>query len=133
MRSVYRPGARLYFAEPIPTCSACGASIEGAHGKSPQHMALAQRLLFPVLIAGIFAFLSGGFMLAVGGGTRRMKIMLLGAVLFVAGMGYAMAWHDKLDAPLRWDDSWIALTILVAVACIYLSRTLLARRSHSSL
>lgn len=69
-------------------------------------------------------------MLTVRGGTRRMKMVLLSAILFVAGMGYAMAWHDKLAALFGWDNAWIAMTILVAVACIYLCRRLLAKPSE---
>jgi hypothetical protein len=95
-------------------------------------LSFSERLLVPPLIAAIFAVLSGGFMIAAGGGTHRMKIVLLGAVLFVGGMGYSMAWHDKLAALFGWDDAWIAMSILVAMACVYLCRRLLARRSDSS-
>lgn len=95
-------------------------------------LSLLERLLVPALITGIFALLSGGFMVVAGGATQRMKIVLLGAVLFVGGMGYSMAWHDKLAALFGWDSAWIALSVVVAIACIYLCRRLLARRSDIS-
>jgi hypothetical protein len=47
-------------------------------------------------------------MVGVGGASRRMKIILLGATLFVGGIGYSMSWHDKLAGLFDWDNAWIA-------------------------
>lgn len=89
------------------------------------HASVAERLIIPAVLLLIFALLSGGFMFGVGGATPRMKIILRCSLLFMAGLLYSMAWHDKINALFRWDSAWIAVVLAIAVGCVLLCRRLL--------
>lgn len=84
------------------------------------HMALSleERLFIPLLLAGIFALLSFGFIFQVKGGTRRMKIVAISSFFFILGTIYCMAWHDQLTAITGWKNAWICGTILVSIGAI---------------
>lgn len=94
------------------------------------HATLAERLFIPALLLLIFAALSGGFMFGVGGATARMKIVLRCTILFMAGLLYAMAWHDKIADLFGWGAAWIAVVIVVAIGCFFLCRRLLDGREE---
>jgi hypothetical protein len=95
---------------------------------------LGERLLVPLLITGIFAILSFGFMFLVRGGTGRMKVVGLCSILFILGTLYCMAWHEQLAAITGWENAWIGVAVLVAGGAMALGKTLLSRqaqRNHS--
>ena len=71
-------------------------------------------------------------MFGVRGATVRMKIVLRCSLLFMAGLLYAMAWHDKIAALTGWDNAWIAVVVAIAIACFLLCRRLLDRRQANS-
>jgi hypothetical protein len=92
-------------------------------------LSLGERLLVPLLIAGIFALLSFGFMFGVRGASRRMKSVGLCSTLFIVGTIYCMFWHEQLSAITGWENAWIGASALVATGSIYLCKTLLARQA----
>jgi cell division protein FtsW (lipid II flippase) len=91
---------------------------------------LGERLLVPVLITAIFAFLSFAFMFLVRGATRRMRVVGLCSILFILGTLYCMAWHEQLAAITGWENAWIGAAVLVAGGTIALGRALLSRQSQ---
>jgi hypothetical protein len=91
---------------------------------------LGERLLIPLLIAGIFALLSFGFMFLVGGGTQRMRTVGLCSLLFITGVLYCMAWHEQLTDLTGWDNAWIGMAGIVAAGTIGLCRVLLLRQER---
>lgn len=95
-------------------------------------LSLGERLFVPLLIAGIFALLSFGFMFGVRGASRRMKIVGLCSILFIVGTIYCMFWHEQLTAMTGWENAWIGASVLVAIGSVYLCKTLLARQSRTS-
>jgi hypothetical protein len=83
----------------------------------------------PALLTLIFAVLSGGFMVGVGGDTRRMRIILSCAIFFIAGIGYSMAWSDKLAVLFfGWQGAWIVVSFLFAIGSIFLGRRWFAKQ-----
>jgi hypothetical protein len=93
-------------------------------------LSLGERVIVPAALTSLFALLSGGFMVGVGGATSRMTIVFRCAVLFMGGLTYSMAWQDKLAETLGWDDAWIAVAVAFAVGCVLLCRRLLAAREE---
>jgi len=51
---------------------------------------------FPLLLTAIFAFLSGGGTVLVGGATSRMKRVRICSVTFIFAVVEAMGWHKEL-------------------------------------
>jgi hypothetical protein len=91
-------------------------------------LSLQERLLIPALLTGIVALLSFGFTFMVGGGTRRVRVVGLCAMIFTAGTMYCMFWHEQLTVLFGWQHAWIGASVLVALGSAYLCRTLLASR-----
>jgi hypothetical protein len=90
-------------------------------------MSLGERLIIPAVLTILFALLSLGAMFGTGGDARRMKIVLRCAIVFVVGMTYSMAWHDVLARVFRWEQAWIATTILSGVVGVLLGRRWFAK------
>ena len=67
-------------------------------------------------------------MVGVGGTTKRLKIILRFTLIFMGGLLYSMAYHDKIGDLFGWDDGWIGVTVAVAIVCVYLCRRALAKR-----
>lgn len=88
---------------------------------------LGERLLIPLLLTGIFAFLAFGFMFLVRGGSRRMKVVGVCSIFFILGTIYCMAWHEQLTALTGWDNTWIGLSVIIAASSIALCKFLLSR------
>ncbi len=95
-------------------------------------MSLGERLIGPALLTILFALMSGGFMVGVGGATQRMKIVLRCAIFFVAGTVYSIAWQDKLANIFGWDNAWILAIILSGLGSIWLARMWFKKRSNGS-
>jgi hypothetical protein len=93
---------------------------------------LGERLIVPAALAALFSFMSMGFMVIVGGSTRRMRTVWLCSVGFITGTLYCIAWQDKLANTLAWKDAWIGASLLLAVGAVYLCRILLARQARDS-
>jgi len=90
-------------------------------------ISLGERLIVPALLGGIYAFLSGGSMLAEKGATLRMRIIWRYSFVFILGTIYCMAWHDVMASVLRWHGAWFVATGLLASMCIVLSRRALEK------
>lgn len=90
-------------------------------------LSVSERLFVPALIGGIYALLSGGFMVTVKGATPRMRVVWRYSLFFILGTIYCMAWHDVLAFALHWNDAWILLASLLAAACIALCKRALER------
>jgi hypothetical protein len=93
-------------------------------------LSLGERLFIPLLIAGIFALLSFGFMFGVKGATPRLKAVGISSFFFITGTIYCMAWHEQLTALTGWENAWIGASGVVLVGSIVLCRALLARQSR---
>ena len=93
---------------------------------------LGERLIIPAALAALFALMSLGFMVGVGGATQRMKIVFRCALVFTTGMLYSIAWHDVLAQIFHWDETWIAFTVAFAIGSVLLGRWSFARQSHDS-
>ena len=93
-------------------------------------LSIGERILVPGIGVALFALMSRGFMGVVGGSTRRMKTVLLCAILFMAVFAYSVFWQDKLAEIFGWKDTWKAVVSVSAVGAIYLCRTLLARNAR---
>jgi len=91
---------------------------------------LGERLLIPLLLTGIFALLSFGFMFLAKGGTCRMKIIGVCSILFILGTIYCMAWHEQLAALTGWENAWIGMAVVVAAGTIGLCKFLLSRQER---
>jgi hypothetical protein len=61
-------------------------------------------------------------MVAAGGATQRMKIVLRCAVVFIAGMVYSMAWHDALTRIFGWEGTWVVVTVFFGIGSVWLGR-----------
>ena len=92
-------------------------------------MSLGERLLYPAGLTIFFALMSGGAIVGLGGDTPGMKIVLRCAIVFIAGVTYAIMWQDKLANIFGWDDAWIAAIALAALASIWLGRRWFAKLS----
>jgi hypothetical protein len=90
-------------------------------------MSLGERLIIPAALTILFALMSGGVMVGVGGATHRMKIVWSCAIVFVGGMTYSMFWHDKLASLFGWEDVWMATTAAIGVGSVWLGRRLQSR------
>jgi hypothetical protein len=96
------------------------------------HMSLGKRVIVPGVVTLLVAVMSGGVMLGVGGSTRRMKIVHRCAIIFFVGMAYSIMGQDKLANIFRWDETWIATSILSALGSIWVGRRLFASAGGSS-
>lgn len=92
-------------------------------------LSLGERLLVPGLGVALFSAMAWGFMGAVGGSTRRMKTVLLCAILFMTGFGYSVFWQDKLAWLFGWTGAWKAIVAAFAVGSIYLCRRILLKQA----
>jgi hypothetical protein len=85
---------------------------------------LIDKLGVPLLITAIFAFLSGGWTVLVGGATPRMKRVWICSVTFIFAVGEAMAWHKELTAITGAENAWIVLSAFFFAAAIWLYKIL---------
>ena len=92
-------------------------------------MSLEERLLYPTGLTILFALMSGGAIVGLGGDTPGMMIVMRCAIVFVAGVTYAIAWQDKLANIFGWDEAWIAAIVLAALFSIRLGRRWFAKLS----
>ena len=95
-------------------------------------LSIGERILVPGIGVALFAVMSWGFMRAVGGSTRRMKMVLLCTILFMTVFGYSVFWQDKLAEISGWKDVWKAVVGVGAVGAVCLCRVLLARTARAS-
>jgi protein-S-isoprenylcysteine O-methyltransferase Ste14 len=95
-------------------------------------LSIGERILVPGIGAALFAIMSRGFMAVVGGSTRRMKTVLLCAILFMTAFAYAVFWQDKLAELFAWKDVWKAVVGICAVGAVFLCRILQARQARES-
>lgn len=94
---------------------------------------LQDRLIIIPFVTGIFAMLSFGFALLVGGATRRFRTVGICSTIFIAGMGYCMSWRKDLEALFGMRDAWIMVTVAVAIGATYLCKMLLRRKQQSAI
>ena len=92
-------------------------------------LSLGERLIVPALIGGIYALLSGGFMVTANGSTPRMRVVWRYSLFFVLGSLYSMAWHDVLSLTLHWNGAWLGVVGLLAAGSIALCRRALEKIS----
>jgi low affinity Fe/Cu permease len=95
-------------------------------------LSIGERILVPGIGVALFAVMSRGFMAFVGGSTRRMKTVLLCAILFMTVFAYAVFWQDKLAELFAWRNVWKAVVGISAVAAVFLCRILLTRQARES-
>jgi hypothetical protein len=79
---------------------------------------LTDSLLMPLLFTGMFAFLSGGWTFAVGGGTRRIRRVWFSSVIFMFLSCEAMAWHKEIAQVTGFENAWKFLIVIFFVASV---------------
>src|ERR1700751_2938199 len=93
------------------------------------NLSLSERLIVPIVLGGIYALLSGGWMISTRGGSLRIRIVWAYSVVFIVGSISCMAWHDVLTETLGWQGAWIgAMCILACLCVIFCGRSLATRR-----
>ena len=92
-------------------------------------ISLGERLIVPTIFGGIYAVLSGGFMLAAKGTTSRMRIVWRYSFVFILGTLYCIAWHDVIASVVRWDSAWLVAAGLLASVCIAFCRRAIEKLS----
>jgi hypothetical protein len=83
--------------------------------------------VMPLFFGALFAVLSGGFMLFIGGNTPRTKRIWLCALLFEVGLFYCMAWHARFASALGFKHAWIFFAVLIAIGSVALCGVLIRR------